>query len=292
MRQNKTGFFDILNNTVMLFIAVLCICPFLYILFMATSDGMFLARGEVMFWPKGFQLEAFKYILTTERFHVYSGLMNSFLYTALGTVAAIVTTFITAYVLSRPRFRHRYWIMSLFVITWVFDAGIIPQYIVYNAFNFVDNPLVMIVPGAISTQFLIIAKAFLEGIPKEIDEAAFVDGASDFTILTRIYVPLSTTIIATLGTLYAVLIWNQYLIPQIYLKSPELHTIQQVLKSVVITGNYSGTTFQNMTVNGVTLNQQNLKAAAIFIAMLPIVCIYPFVQKYFKSGILLGSVKG
>ena len=100
--------------------------------------------------------------------------------------------------------------MSLFVITWVFDAGIIPQYIVYSAFRFVDNPMVMIVPGAISTQFLIIAKTFLEGIPQELEEAAFVDGATDWTILTRIYLPLSSTILATLGTFYAVMIWNQY----------------------------------------------------------------------------------
>lgn len=292
MKRKKMNFFDIFNHIVLLLVGVFCICPLVYILFIAISDGTFLSRGEVLFFPKGFQLEAFKYILTTPRFHVYSGLMNSFIYTVVGTFAAVAVTFVTAYVLSRKRFKYRYWIMSLFVITWVFDAGIIPQFIVYNAFNFVDNPWVMIIPGAISTQFLIIAKAFLEGIPKEMEEAAFVDGAGDITILMRVYVPLSTTIIATLATLYAVMIWNQYLIPQIYLKSIDLKTIQQVLKSVVITDSTSGTTFQNMTINGVTLNQQNLKAAAIFIAMLPIVCLYPFVQKYFKRGILLGSVKG
>lgn len=292
MKRKKMNFFDILNHIVLLLVGVFCICPLVYILFIAISDGTFLSRGEVLFFPKGFQLEAFKYILTTPRFHVYSGLMNSFIYTVVGTFAAVAVTFVTAYVLSRKRFKYRYWIMSLFVITWVFDAGIIPQFIVYNAFNFVDNPWVMIIPGAISTQFLIIAKAFLEGIPKEMEEAAFVDGAGDITILMRVYIPLSTTIIATLATLYAVMIWNQYLIPQIYLKSIDLKTIQQVLKSVVITDSTSGTTFQNMTINGVTLNQQNLKAAAIFIAMLPIVCLYPFVQKYFKRGILLGSVKG
>lgn len=292
MKRKKMNFFDIFNHIVLLLVGVFCICPLVYILFIAISDGTFLSRGEVLFFPKGFQLEAFKYILTTPRFHVYSGLMNSFIYTVVGTFAAVAVTFVTAYVLSRKRFKYRYWIMSLFVITWVFDAGIIPQFIVYNAFNFVDNPWVMIIPGAISTQFLIIAKAFLEGIPKEMEEAAFVDGAGDITILMRVYIPLSTTIIATLATLYAVMIWNQYLIPQIYLKSIDLKTIQQVLKSVVITDSTSGTTFQNMTINGVTLNQQNLKAAAIFIAMLPIVCLYPFVQKYFKRGILLGSVKG
>lgn len=150
----------------------------------------------------------------------------------------------------------------------------------------------MIVPGAINTQFLIITKTFLEGIPNELEEAAVVDGANDIKILTRVFLPLSPTVLATTGLFYAVSIWNQYLIPQIYLKDDAIKTIQQVLKSVVITDGSSGTTFKNVVLDGVTLNQQNLKAAAIFIAMLPIICVYPFVQKYFKKGILIGSVKG
>ena len=232
------------------------------------------------------------YILTNPRFNVFAGMRNSFLYTALGTLLAVACTYVTAYVLSRPRFKHRYWLMSLFIITWVFDAGIIPQYIIYNQFGFVNSPWVMIVPGAISTQFLIITKTFLEGIPNELEEAAVVDGASDIKILTRVFLPLSPTVLATTGLFYAVSIWNQYLIPQIYLKDDAIKTIQQVLKNVVITDGSSGTTFKNVVLDGVTLNQQNLKAAAIFIAMLPIICVYPFVQKYFKKGILIGSVKG
>ena len=128
----------------------------------------------------------------------------------------------------------------------------------------------MIVPSAINTQFLIIAKTFLEGIPNELEEAAVVDGASDIKILTRVFLPLSPTVLATTGLFYAVSIWNQYLIPQIYLKDDAIKTIQQVLKSVIITDGSSGTTFKNVVLDGVTLNQQNLKAAAIFIAILPV----------------------
>lgn len=292
MKFKKSAKFNIVNNTVLLLIALLCVYPFLYVLFIAASDGTYLARGEVTFLPKGFNLEAFRYILTNPRLQVFTGMKNSFIYTILGTIVAMVTTYITAYVLSRPRFRHRYWMMLLFVITWVFEAGIIPQYIVYNAFGFVDNPAVMIIPGAISTQFLIITKTFLDGIPKELEEAAFVDGANDWVIMTRVYMPLCTTLFATIGTFYAISIWNQYLLPQIYLQSDGLQTIQQVLKSVVISDANANTTFKNTILNGITLNQQNLKAAAVFIAMLPIVCLYPFVQKYFKKGILIGSVKG
>ena len=242
----------------------------LHVFFVATTDGTYLARGEMTFLPMGFNLKAFGYILTNPRFNVFAGMRNSFLYTALGTLLAVACTYVTAYVLSRPRFKHRYALMSLFIITWVFDAGIIPQYIIYNQFGFVNNPWVMIVPGAINTQFLIITKTFLEGIPNELEEAAFVDGASDIKILTRVFLPLSPTVLATTGLFYAVSIWNQYLLPQIYLKDDAIKTIQQVLKSVVITDGSSGTTFKNVVLDGVTLNQQNLKAAAIFIAMLPI----------------------
>jgi putative aldouronate transport system permease protein len=182
--------------------------------------------------------------------------------------------------------------MALFVITWVFEAGIIPQYIIYSKLGFVDNLWVMIIPGAINTQFLLITKAFLDGLPIELEEASFIDGATDFQTLSRIYFPLSKPIIATIGLFNAVSIWNQYLLPQMFLKSNNLKTIQQLLKSVVITASDSGTVFTNITRNGFILNQYNMKAAAIFVAMAPIVCIYPFVQKYFKKGILIGSVKG
>jgi putative aldouronate transport system permease protein len=291
-RRHRIGAFDAVNGALLILVSLICVYPFLYVFFVSVSNGTFLARGDMAFLPKGFQLQAYSYILSTPRFNVGRGLINSFTYTALGTVTGIAVTYVTAYVLSRKRFVHRYWIMSLFIITWVFDAGIIPQYIIYNFFGFIDNMWVMIIPGAINTQFLIIAKAFLDGIPQELEEAAFMDGANDYTLLFRIFVPLSTTILATLAVFYAVSIWNQYLIPQIYFKDVNLKTIQQVLKDVVITDSASGTTFKNVTVGDVVLNQQNLKSAAIFISMLPIVCVYPMVQKYFKKGILIGSVKG
>ena len=292
MKKQRIGVFNAVNSTLLILIALICVYPFLYVFFVSVTNGTFLARGAMTFFPKGFQMQAYAYILNTPRFNVGRGLANSFLYTALGTLVGVSVTYISAFVLSRKRFVHRYWMMTAFIITWVFDAGIIPQYIVYNTFGFVDNIWVMVIPGAINTQFLIIAKTFLDGVPQELEEAAFMDGADDYTILFRVFVPLSSTILATLSVFYAVSIWNQYLIPQIYFKDVNQKTIQQVLKDVVITDSTSGTTFKNVTIGDVVLNQQNLKAAAIFISMLPIVCVYPMVQKYFKKGILIGSVKG
>ncbi len=189
MKKNKVQVFDVINNGILLLVALACIYPFLYVFFVACSNGTYLQRGEVSFFPKGFNLEAFKYILGSSKFHVWTGLRNSFLYTAGGPVVAVLTTYVTAYALSRDRLKGRYFLMGAFIITWVFDAGIIPQYIIYNKLGFIDNPWVMIIPGAINTQFLIITKTFVEGILKELDEAAVVDGANDWTILTRLYLP-------------------------------------------------------------------------------------------------------
>lgn len=291
-RRKRLTAFDSVNNTILTLIALLCIYPFLYVFFIASSDGTYLTKGEVDFFPKGFNLESFQYVLSNPKFDIFTGMRNSFIYTILGTLIAVLFTYFTAYALSRPRLRQRYVIMTLFVITWVFEAGIIPQYIVYSNLGFIDNLWVMIIPGAINVQFLLITKAFLDGLPAELEEAAFIDGATDFQSLLRVFIPISKPIIATVALFNAVSIWNQYLVPQMFLKSAHLKTIQQILKSVVITTSNSGTVFSNVMRNGYTLNQNNMKAAAIFIAMAPIVCIYPFVQKYFKKGILIGSVKG
>ncbi len=290
--NKKIKLFEIINSTILLAVALICVYPFLYVFFLALSEGSLLARGEVNFLPKGVHFKSFAYILKNPKFNVYTGLKNSFLYTIAGTGVAMFVTYITAYALSKKRLKSRNIILSLFVLTWIFDAGIIPQFIVYNGLGFINNPWVMIIPGAINTQFLIITKTFIEAIPDELEEAAFVDGANDWDIMTSVYLPLSKTILATVGVFYAVSIWNAYLVPQIYLKSPELHTIQQVLKDVVITSSGQSTAFKNVIIDGITLNQHNLKAAAIFIAMLPIVMVYPFVQKYFRKGIMIGAVKG
>ena len=141
------------------------------------SDGRFLAAGQVTFLPKGLNLEVFKYVLSNPKLDIAVGMRNSFMYTAGGTLAGVLTTYITAYALSRPQIKSRYLLMGIFTMTWVFEAGIIPTYIVYSQFGFIDNPLVMIVPGAINTQYLIICeKPILEGLPYELEEAATVTG--------------------------------------------------------------------------------------------------------------------
>lgn len=290
--KKKIKIFDIVNNLVLILLAIVCVYPFLYIFFQSVSDGYALVNGEVVFFPKRWNWEAYKFIFNSTSLNIVQGFRNSAVYTIFGMAFSLTMTFILAFTLTRRSLKERFFIRKILVSAWVFEAGIIPTYILFSKLGFVDNPLAMVIPNAISTQYLIITISFFNGIPEELDDAAYVDGANTFQILTRIYVPLSKAIIATIGMFYAVMIWNQYLFPQIYLKNPKYYTIQQILKNVVISDDGGTRTFPTIIQNGSLINPQNLKAATVFLAMLPIVCAYPFVQKYFKSGILIGSVKG
>ena len=149
----------------------------------------------------------------------------------------------------------------------------------------------MILPMAMNAFLLIITKSFLEGLPEELEEAAFMEGANDWQIMWKIYFPLCKPIVATITVFYAVFIWNQFLIPIIYLQDTALHPITLVLYNMIINGSSDGTSFENIVVNGVQLSPQNLQAASIFCAIFPILFIYPIAQKYFTKGMLLGSVK-
>lgn len=290
--KKKIKLFDIINNFLFLLIAVICVYPFLYIFFQSVSDGYALVNGQVVFFPKGFNWEAYKYIFQNTSLNITQGFRNSAVYTLLGMLFALTMTFMLGFALTRKSLKERFAIRKVLVLSWVFEAGIIPTYILFSKLGFVDNPLAMIIPNALSTQYLIITMSFLDGIPDELDDAAYIDGANIIQVLTRIYLPLSKAILATIGMFYGVMIWNQYLFPQIYLKNPKYYTIQQILKNVVISDDGGTRTFPTVLMNGSLINPQNLKAATVFMAMLPIVCVYPFVQKYFKSGILIGSVKG
>lgn len=290
--RSKVQTFDVINMAILMVAVLLCIYPFLLILSLSVSDGAAAASGKIWLLPKGLNLETYKYILNNPRLGVTSGLLNSLFYTVVGGAVAVIVTYMTAYPLSRKRLKGRTAIMLLFLFTWVFEAGIVPNYIVFHALGLVNNRLVMILPMAVNTFLLIITKSFLDNLPQELEEAAHIDGANDWRIMWGIFFPVSKPIIATITVFNAVLIWNQFLIPMIYLQDSKLQPITMVLYNLIISGGKTGTTFENLTVNGVMLLPQNLQAAAIFLAILPILFVYPFSQKYFAEGMLLGSVKG
>ncbi|ANY66114.1 carbohydrate ABC transporter permease [Paenibacillus algorifonticola] len=290
--MKKFSWFDLINNTLLVLVALLCVYPFVLIMATSLSDGKAVVAGSVYLLPKGINLEAYKYILGNERLGVTAGLLNSFFYTVVGGFVAVLVTFMTAYPLSRKRLVGRYTIMLLFLFTWVFEAGIIPNYIVYNGLGLVNSWLVMILPMAVNTFLLIITKSFLDELPYELEEAAVIDGANDWQIMWRVFFPLSKPIIATISVFNAVYIWNQFLIPMIYLQDRSMQPITVILYNMIINSSKGGTSLENITVNGVQLLPQNLQAASIFLAVVPILLIYPFTQRFFTKGMLLGSVKG
>ncbi|NOU91941.1 ABC transporter permease subunit [Paenibacillus sp. LMG 31456] len=283
--------FEATNNSLLILLAIICVYPFLNILAVSVSDGLAVITGKVYFWPIGFNVETYKYVLGNSRLGITLGLFNSIFYTVSGTLVAVLLTFVTAYALSRKRLKGRYFIMLLFLFTWIFEAGLIPSYLVNNTLGLVNSRWIMILPGAISTFLLIITRSFLDAIPGELEESAFIDGANELQMLTRIFFPLSTPVLATIGVFYAVHIWNAFMIPLIYLQDRTLHPIQLILYRLIIKPD-GGTSFENLTVNGHQILPDNIEAATIFLAIFPILFVYPFAQKYFTKGMLLGSLKG
>lgn len=290
--KEKTEFFDVVNNSLLIIVGFLCVYPFLYISAVSLSDGVHVAAGKVYIIPKGFNFETFKYILSNPRLGIITGLKNSIFYTLLGSLVAITVTYMTAFSLSRKRLKARKVIMFIFIVTWIFEAGIIPNYLVNNALGLVNSIWIMVFPTAISTFLLIITRSFLDAIPEELEESALIDGANDITIMSRIFMPMSRPILATIGIFYAITIWNAFLIPIIYLQERAMQPIQVILYTTIISASKDSTAFENVTVNGIQLLPQNIGAAAIFMTIFPMLLIYPFAQKFFTKGMLLGAVKG
>ncbi len=236
-------------------------------------------------------LQSYKYIMTAERLGIVKGFINSVIYTALGTIVAVIVTFMTAYVLTRKKFRARRVIMFLFMTTFVFEAGIVPTYIIQSKLGLVNNILVMILPMAINTYLLIICRTFLNQISPAIEEAAIVDGANDWIVMWKIFFPISKPTIATITLFYLVQKWNDYLTPLIYLQKNKLQPLQLILYNFTAAANSTGSPLENINVNGHLLSYQTLTAAIVIITIVPILLVYPFAQKYFTTGLMVGSVK-
>ncbi len=290
MLRKKFQLFDVANAVILSIVSLICLLPFLHIVSLSLSDGTRVFFGEVYFWPKGFNLEVYKYIFNNPHLNITLGIWNSVQYAVVGTVVALALTYTTAYALSRKRLRYRYAIMFVFLLTMILDAGIIPGYLINKTLGLVDSFWVMVIPGAINVFFLIITRTFIEALPDELEESAFMDGANDFQIMTRIYLHVSKPVLAVVGLFTAIAIWNSFLTPLIYLMDSKMFPIQLIIyKMVIISGD---TVFENTVMNGYNVTPKNVRPAAVVLAMVPILFVYPFAQKYFSKGFLVGSIKG
>lgn len=281
---------DFIISSFLIVLAISCVFPFINTIAVSLSDQHSIITMKVVAWPVGFQTLSYQSFLKDVNF--YRSFLNTVYVTVLGTAINLLMTTITAYPLAKRGFHGGSIIMKFIVFTMLFSGGTIPSYLLIKNLNIIDSFWALMLPGAINTFNLIIMKTFFAGIPKELEEAARIDGCNEFQILLKIYVPLSITVMATLGLFYAVNHWNSYMNALIYINDVKKFTLQVKLKQLLVDdqfaqmGGLAGTDDQN------TVIQESIKSAIIVISTLPMLIIYPFLQKYFVKGVMVGAVKG
>lgn len=266
--------------------------PFLYEIAASFSSSRAITAGEVFIWPVEFNTEAYKRLL--EDGQLIRAMGNTVLVTLIGTLLNMVMTILAAYPLSRKRLYGREPLLLFVTFTMIFVSGIIPNFILIKSLGLMDSYWALWLPSLISTYNMFVMKSFMEGLPDEIEESASIDGAGNWRILAQIMMPLCKPILAALSLFYAVGWWNSYFNVMLYITSSRLQTlmlklyqmIKQVDASLLNSGGGSEGASQ------ILLTPEGIKAAAVVIAIAPILCVYPFLQKHFVKGVLIGSVKG
>ena len=281
--------FDVLNTVIMLALIATTLYPFLYVLFASLSDAVELMRHRGIMWkPQGFSLEAYKTVLSNDS--IISGYQNTIFYVVVGSAFNLLMTSLGAYVLSRRNVMLKKPIMIMIMITMFFGGGLIPTYLLINDLGLYNTRAALIIPGAISTWNLIVMRTSFQSVPYSLEESARIDGANDFTILFRIIIPLSLPVLAVMTLFYAVGHWNSYFGALIYLTDASKFPLQLVLREVLLTNN------MEEMLTGVASDarhqiSQTIKYATIMVATVPILVLYPFLQKYFVKGVMIGSLK-
>lgn len=280
---------DFLIYLILGLIALSTVLPFLYVVSGSFATEKELTERAFFIVPTVWSTNAYKYAIKTV--NILRGLRNSIFLTALGTFMCMLFSLMFAYPLSKPHFKGRNWIMNMVIVTMLFGGGMIPSYIVYSAYGLVDTYWALILPGLISPFNMIIIKKFFQGLPSELEEAAYVDGANDLKIFARVALPLSKPVIASISLFYGVGFWNDYFGSMIYLTSVEKYPIQIQLRSIILQSSAIASADNDFDINGAPPDKA-VKMACTVIATVPILCIYPFVQKYFTKGVMVGAVKG
>lgn len=281
--------FQVTNVLILLLIVVLTLYPFLYVVAQSFSSEKYINAGQVFLFPKGFTLQTYKVVMNEKYF--WLGYKNTIIYTVCATIISLFMTTIMAYALSKKRLKGRGIIMAFAIFTMFFNGGLIPNYLLVRNLGMRNTIWAIIIPGAISTYNMIIMRTFFEGLPNELEEAASVDGLNTYGILARIVLPLSMPIISTMALFYAVGNWNNWFGPFLYFDNKENFPVTLYLRNV-IAGAQQSAANSGSNVEEQTQIAATIKSATIVLTVLPILCVYPFIQKYFVTGVMIGSVKG
>ncbi|MEC0228543.1 carbohydrate ABC transporter permease [Paenibacillus alba] len=280
---------DVCVYAALLLSGLLTLLPMVNVLSKALSDESAVISGKVGVIPVGFQLDTMKYVVSSSQFlHAIS---VSLLVMIVGTVLAILLTALTAYPLSKRHLPGIPFILLMFIFTMLFNGGIIPNYLLMKELHLINNLWSLMLPALISVFNMLVIKSYYESLPEALEESAKMDGARNFTILFRIILPLSTPVIATIALFYAVYFWNDYFHPMLYISNPGLKPLQLYLRDIVMDADSSSALNKSVD-DMMNISPEGIRSATVIASIIPMLLVYPFLQKHFVKGVLIGSVKG
>lgn len=279
--------FDFTNYFLLAIISIACVLPFVYVIAVSFTSPAEVARGGLILWPSEWSLASYRYILSTGT--LTRSLMVSIYITIVGTIINLLFTSLMAYPLAKGHLRGRQGILLAVLFTMLFSGGMIPTYFVVKALHMTNSLWALMIPSAISAFNLIVLKNFFQQIPDGLEDSARIDGCTDVGVLFRIVLPLSLPAMATFGLFYAVAHWNQYFSAILYINDSNLYPIQVLLRQIVI---LSQSSIGDTSIDSMEIQPLTIRMAVIVFATVPILLIYPFLQKHFAKGVMLGSVKG
>lgn len=277
-------------HIVVLFMVAVTLFPFLNVVSKAFSSESAVIAGRVTFHPVEFQIGTIKSIMGSRVFQ--NAFKTSVVVTVLGTVLSLMITVLTAYPLSKKHLPFIKPILVFFVFTMLFSGGMVPTYLLVKNLGLINNLFALILPIMLSVYNMLIIKNYYEGLPESLEEAAKIDGASNPTILVKVILPLSTPVIATIGMFYLVMYWNDYFSAMIYVTNPDLKPLQLYLREMILESSQMANSLQMNIDDEMNASPEGVRSAAVVAVTVPILIVYPFVQKYFVKGITMGSVKG
>lgn len=280
---------DIFVYGFMIVLGLVTLLPMIHVFSKSVSSDWALVSGRVDLLPVGFQLDTLATVVTSYAFG--RAFLISAIVTSVGTLLSILVTAITAYPLSKRHLPGITFIMVLFVFTMLFNGGLIPNYLLIRELHLINNLWSLILPAMISVFNMLVIKSYYEGLPEALEESARIDGARSYTILFRIILPLSMPVLATIALFYAVGFWNDYFSPMLYISDPALKTLQLHLRDVVME-NDTANAINKSADDLMNMSPESIRAATVVASTVPILLVYPFLQKYFIKGVLIGSVKG
>ena len=291
-RRNDTIFsriFDVFNVIFLAAVAAVTILPFIYVLACSFATEKEILEKPFFIIPSEFQFESYKYIFSSAT--LPRAFVNTVYITIVGTIIALFFNITLAYPLAKQRIMGRNVILSLITFTLVFGGGMIPTFLVIKGLGLIDSLWSLMLPGAISTWNLIIIKNFFQGIPAELEEAAKIDGAGDMRVLWQIVLPLSKPMLATFALFYAVGFWNSYTSTLLYINEMDKWTLQIMLRQIIMLANgaIDGSEYDETVARPPS---ESVQMAVIVFGTLPILCVYPFLQKHFTKGVMVGAIKG